>query len=157
SVLPRVLQAATSGDDQFKGLIEAVISFFCEDPDRARLLMREMMDRPERMRGLLNEYLSPWMSILSDYIEKGQEEGTVYPDLDPTSYIVNVVHLVVGGIATSGVFGTLIDDESDDAGVSPDQIDEVVRLTGAALFIDGQRAEAAEEADSVADEDQSTS
>ena len=142
SVLPRLLKAATSGDDQFKGLIEAVISFFSKDPDRARLLIREMMDRPERMRGLLNEYLAPWMAILSDYIDKGKKDGTVYPDLDPTAYTTNVIFLVVGGIATSGVMSTLID-EHDGSEVNADQIDEIVRLAGAALFIDGQPDETA--------------
>jgi len=153
SVLPRVLRAATSSDDQFEGLIEAVISFFSEDPDRARLLIREMMDRPDRMRGLLDEYLAPWMSILSDYIEKGKQEGTVYPDLDPTAYIADVMFLVVGGIATSEVFQTLIDEESDgDTELSSHQIDEIVRLAGAGLFIDGRRDAETVPAEAAADQ-----
>lgn len=141
SVLPQILQAATSGDRRFEALTEEIISFFSEDPDRARLLLRETMDRPEEMRELLEEYLAPWMAILSDYIEKGQEEGVIYEELRPDAYLVNVVHLVVGGIATSSVFGTLVGPEEGASEVDavPDgrQVEEMVRMARAALFVDG--------------------
>lgn len=144
SVLPQILQAATSGDRRFEALTEEIISFFSEDPDRARLLLRETMDRPERMRAMLWEYLDPWMSILSDYIEKGQEEGVIYENLRPDAYLVNVIHLVVGGIATSRVFGTLVGSESGEEGAgatgdsvpNEQQIEEMVRMARAALFVD---------------------
>lgn len=154
SVLPTILQAATSGDRRFEALTEEVISFFCEDPDRARLLMRETMDRPARMRELMQEYLGPWMSILADYIQKGVDEGLIYEDLNPTAYIINVVHLVVGGIATSDVFGTLVSGDRSDSdsfvddveGVDTAQIEEMVRLARASLFVD-QRPPDDDEAD----------
>lgn len=138
AVLPQILQAATSGDRRFEALIEAVVSFFREDADRARLIVRETMDRPDQMRLLLDEYLSPWMAILTDYIEKGQEEGLIYPSLTPDAYIVNVIQMLVGGIATSGVFGTLLRaDEETDADPTAVQIREMIRLAREALFIDG--------------------
>lgn len=144
SVLPQILQAATSGDRRFEALTEEIISFFSQDVDRARLLMRETMDRPNEMREWLDEYLRPWMSILADYIEKGQEEGVIYRDLVPESYIVNVLHFVVGAIATSEVFGSLVgsgapggvEAEGDREGPNSAQIEELVRIARTALFVD---------------------
>src|SRR5258706_13789890 len=45
-VLPRLLQAATSGEGQFNAVVSHLVSFFTEDPDRARLIVREVLNRP---------------------------------------------------------------------------------------------------------------
>src|SRR5688500_13265938 len=44
--LPRLLQAATSGEGQFDAVISELVGFFTADPDRARLIVREVLDRP---------------------------------------------------------------------------------------------------------------
>ncbi len=72
--LPRVLQAATTGSDRFRNATGALLSFFHDDPDRARLLTREILDRPEEMKDLFAEHLQPWTALITDYIRRGQQE-----------------------------------------------------------------------------------
>src|SRR5689334_20820974 len=55
-VLPRLLLAATSGEDQFTSLIDEAVGFFAADPDRARLILREALDRPAELRLLLSAH-----------------------------------------------------------------------------------------------------
>src|SRR5690349_4261045 len=61
--LPKLLSAAAS--DRFDALLHATIDFFDEDPDRARLLLREAIDRPEAMRDRLREGVAPWIEVLA--------------------------------------------------------------------------------------------
>src|SRR5262245_17470677 len=42
--LPRLLQAATSGEGQFDAVVGELVTFFVTDPDRARLIVRELLD-----------------------------------------------------------------------------------------------------------------
>src|SRR4051794_22160999 len=51
-VLPRLLHAV-SREDRFDAILDATIEFFAADADRARLLLREALDRPVEMRELL--------------------------------------------------------------------------------------------------------
>ena len=51
----KLLMAATTGGQRFHALVEAIVAFFTEDPNRARLLLREMLDRPEALRDLFAE------------------------------------------------------------------------------------------------------
>ncbi|HNT89333.1 MAG TPA: helix-turn-helix domain-containing protein, partial [Candidatus Hydrogenedentes bacterium] len=44
--LPRLLAATESGYGRFDATVTALVEFFLEDPDRARLTVREMLDRP---------------------------------------------------------------------------------------------------------------
>ena len=104
-VLPRILQAATSGEARFEGLVSEVIRFFAEDPNRARLLLREMLDRPELLREQMSQYVAPWIAIITDYIRRGQAEGTIRAEVDPHAYVLHVIQIVVGGIATIDVLG----------------------------------------------------
>ena len=84
--LPRVLQAATTGSDRFRNATGALLSFFREDPNRARLLTREMLDRPAQMQELFAEHLQPWTALISDYIRRGQQEGRIRSEADPEAY-----------------------------------------------------------------------
>src|SRR5688500_17820107 len=44
--LPRLLLAATASADRFDAVFGELHSFFAADPDRARVVMREVLDRP---------------------------------------------------------------------------------------------------------------
>ncbi len=98
--LPRLLAAATSGEDQFDSVVQELISFFTADPDRARLIVREALDRPGAVRDLVSTMVRPWITITCDYIRKGQAQGRIYADLDPEAYVVQVINLVIGNVAT---------------------------------------------------------
>lgn len=133
-VFPRILQAATTGNDRFDGLVGEVVRFFAEEPNRARLILREMLDRPAQLRVQMGEYVAPWVAIVTDYIRAGQERRTVRPDVDPEAYVLHVIHMIVSGIATANVLGA-----PDEGGVPGDlerHIRETVRIARAAVFPD---------------------
>lgn len=132
-VLPRILQAATSGEDRFRGLVSEVIRFFAEEPDRARLLLREMLDRPNLLQAQMSEYVAPWIAIMTDYIDRGKEAGRVRSDVDAQAYVLHVIQLVVGGIATADVLGVPFDDGRP--GDLERHVRETMRFAHDALFV----------------------
>ena len=125
--LPRILKMATSGEDRFNGLVIEVVKFFVADPNRARLLVREMLDRPDHLRKRMDDYLGPYITILSDYIQKGVERGEVRKDVQPRAYVLHVIQMVVGGVATAASLGVISLD---------DHVAETVRIARASLFVD---------------------
>ncbi len=129
-VLPRLLQAATTGTDRFDSLVGEVIKFFVDSPDSAKLLNREMLDRPEAVTAMFQEYLAPWLNILSDYIARGQQEGSVHPDIDAETYVLHVIHLIVGGIAVGNVTRAVV----GGADAQDRVIAEMVRMARTSLF-----------------------
>ena len=40
--------------------------------DRARLILRELLDRPEQIQPLLETHVRPWVTIVSNYIRRGK-------------------------------------------------------------------------------------
>ncbi len=133
-VFPRILQAATSGNDRFDGLVGEVVRFFAEEPNRARLILREMLDRPSQLGVQMGQYVAPWVAIVTDYIRGGQEHGTVRRDVDPEAYVLHVIHMIVSGIATANVLG------APHVNGTPGDLDrhvrETVRIARAAIFPD---------------------
>lgn len=145
-VLPELLMAATTGGQRFHALVEAIVAFFTEDPNRARLLLREMLDRPDALRKLFAEHVSPWLGVLAEYIRLGQREGRIWAGLDPEAYLLNIIHQIVSGIAVSEVFTELYpasssaDDDANDAANSRRElqtrhIEEMVRMAHSSLFL----------------------
>lgn len=134
-VLPEILAQATTGGRRFRALADAVCQFFVDDPNRARLLLREMLDRPEEMKLLLSEYVSPWVGVLQDYILDGQRAGTVWPDLDPHAYLLHVIHNMVAGIATADVFTSLYTSNTSARARMDRHVAELLRMAHAGLFL----------------------
>jgi TetR/AcrR family transcriptional regulator len=129
-VLPRLLMAATSGEGQFESVVAETISFFADDPDRARLLLRELLDRPQDVRALLDTHVAPWVEVVCGYIRKGAERGTTQPDVDPEPYVLAVMNLVLSCIATADSTGAL---------ASRDRVlAEVRRIARSSLFHAGE-------------------
>lgn len=104
-VLPRVLLAASSGEDQFDGVLREMISFFRAEPDRARLLIREVLDRPREMGRLTKKHVGPWVEVVVRYIQKGQAQGRVREDVDPFAYVHQVINLLVASVASQHALG----------------------------------------------------
>jgi AcrR family transcriptional regulator len=134
-MLPRLLKAATSGLERFDAVLEATIVFFREDPDRARLVVREVLDRPDEIQAIMEDQVRSWVDLVSEYIRRGQKEGRIYGDVDPRAYIVHVLNLVIGGIATYDRTTTLL--AGDDADGSPLErlIREMMQLARRGLFV----------------------
>jgi AcrR family transcriptional regulator len=98
-VVPRLLRAVAR-QDRFDAILDATIDFFSADPDRARLLLREALDRPVEMRELLLTHVSPWLGVMTESIEKAQADGSMRPGADAAAYVLQAIHLVIGTFTT---------------------------------------------------------
>ena len=138
STLPQILQAVTSGKRRFTALTEELIRFFMADRDRARLLSRELLDNPQSTQRLIGENLRPWLLLVAEYIREGQKIGMIHADVDPESYVLHVIVLVVSNVAAlSAVPLALVDAGAarpDRAEIERRHLAELVRLTRTALF-----------------------
>jgi AcrR family transcriptional regulator len=131
-VLPDLLMAAAKAD-RFDGVLDAMTDFFLEDPDRARLLVRETLDRPEDVRDRLERYVRPWVAVALGQLGTAQTEGAVHPGADLPAYVVHLVQLVVGSIA---VMDTLVALLPEDAGDRRERLrTELRRMAKAGLFV----------------------
>lgn len=139
--VPRILRAATSGPEQFDAIAAETLTFFRDDPDRARLLLRELLDRPEEIAPLIALRVQPWARIVCDYIRKGQEQGRVHTDVDPEAYVAQVINLVLCGFATHASLRNLLLRGSDspndarDADNGDRLLHEMLRVAKASLFV----------------------
>ncbi|MFT4623335.1 MAG: TetR/AcrR family transcriptional regulator [Myxococcota bacterium] len=132
SELPTLLARSRSGKDRFASGVGALVVFFQDDPSRARLIVREMLDQPALVQQLLAEHVRPWTGLVVDYIRMGQHAGQVRADVDAESYVVQVATMVIGTIATGDVARAMI--PGDDTDGVANQIAELVRLARAGLF-----------------------
>jgi TetR/AcrR family transcriptional regulator len=98
-IVPRLLRAVAR-QDRFDAILDATIEFFAADPDRARLLLREALDRPVEMRDLLMTHVSPWLGVIAESIQKAQADGSMRAAVDPAAYVLQAIHLVVGTFTT---------------------------------------------------------
>ncbi|WP_394847796.1 TetR/AcrR family transcriptional regulator [Pendulispora brunnea] len=101
--LPNLLLAATAGDDRFERVIGELLRFFTADPDRARLVAREMLDRPAEIRTLLKSAVRPWLAAVSGYIERGKNSGETSTSVDAEAYVIHILLLVIGASASQAV------------------------------------------------------
>ncbi len=132
-VLPRLFMATTrDGVARFDAVMGELVGFFAEDPDRARLLMREQMDRPAELREYLVEHVRPWMDVVADYITKGQKSGQIRGDVDPQAYVLNIVHATIAIMATASDTHVVVPSNSQ---TGPSRCArELVRMCRAGLF-----------------------
>ncbi|MEN0061880.1 MAG: TetR family transcriptional regulator [Myxococcota bacterium] len=130
--LPRILLASQSGPDRFRSILETAFAFFYERPDRARLLTREMLDRPAEMTSLFAEHLKPYMKLVTDRIRDGQREGHTRRDVDPEAYVVHLMHAAVSMAAMGHATKHVLDDPPSAERLQA----ELIRLGKAALFLD---------------------
>jgi TetR/AcrR family transcriptional regulator len=105
--LPRLLRAAAR-EDRFDAILDETLRFFAEDRDRARLLLREALDRPAEMRQMLQVHASPWLSVVAESIHKAQAEGSMRADVDAAGYVLQVIQLVIGNFAFGSVLQVLL-------------------------------------------------
>ena len=107
--LPRVLLAATAADDRFDAVVGELLRFFSDDPDRARLLVRHILDRPGESRDLLASHVKGYVSAIAAFIARGKEKGTHQPEVDPEAYVAAVLQLLVVGVASVPVIDVVLD------------------------------------------------
>jgi TetR/AcrR family transcriptional regulator len=143
-VLPRLLEAVTSGRARFfEAIIAELMSFFSEDPDRARLVVRELLDRPQQMQSRLAQTLTPWVTLIADYIRRSQQKGEAAEGVDPEAYILNIVTLTVSSIAALPVVGQVLGGSKEDIGDRHRR--ELARIARSSLFSgEARKSEASE-------------
>lgn len=134
-VIPSVLLRAAR-DEQFEAIMEAITSFFVEDHDRARLLLREAIDRPDDLRDRLVTYVRPWIHVVADQLERGKKRDVVRPDVDPEAYATVVVAMVVSGVAMVERLAFVFHDEKNKKGAQQRFLAELVRIARAGLYVD---------------------
>jgi TetR/AcrR family transcriptional regulator len=141
--LPRLLEAVTSGKGKFEALTGELVRFYQADPARARLILREMLDRPDDMRALLVEGLRPWLLLVAEYIRQGQESGILYEDVDPESYVMHVILLVAGTVANLQVLPRVLSESAgrDASTAEKRYLDELFRIARSSLFKPRKKAE----------------
>jgi TetR/AcrR family transcriptional regulator len=143
--LPRLLLAAAASEDRFEAVFGELHAFFAEDPDRARVVLREVLDRPAEMRKLLRGPVRPWLEAVAGYIRSGQAGGKHHADVDAEAYVVHVMNLVIAAAACASVTQAALE---DDARTRHDR--ELARIARASLFsrVDDRAARSAERSES---------
>src|SRR5580692_8397350 len=107
--LPRLLLAATAGDDRFDAVLGELVRFFSADADRARVVAREMLDRPAELRKLMRGSVQPWLGAVASYIRSGKERGIHYSDVDEEAYVIHILLLVITATASAPVALSALD------------------------------------------------
>jgi AcrR family transcriptional regulator len=131
TTLPRLLRAVTSGEGQFEVLMQELVTFFRTDADRARLIVRELMDRPDEMRRRVTESLTPLVRLIADTVRKGQALGQVQGEADPEAYILHMIGLTLATVAAEPIVTPVL---SADRGASERYVQELLRIAHSSLF-----------------------
>jgi AcrR family transcriptional regulator len=134
-IVPRLLRAVAR-EDRFDAILDATIEFFTVDPDRARLLLREALDRPVEMRELLTRHVTPWLGVIAESIRKAQANGSMRGDVDAEAYVLQTIHLVVGTFTTGFTLQTLLGSNGQKRRalvVDPRLLNELKRIARIAL------------------------
>jgi AcrR family transcriptional regulator len=108
-LLPDLLLRASAGGDRFDAVFDALLGFFMEDADRARIALREAFDRPAEMRRLLHETVRAWIEAVAVYVDRGREWGACPPDIDPQAYVGLIMLFVISAASVRDVASGVID------------------------------------------------
>ncbi len=132
--LPRLLAAAATPASKrgprIDALLDALFAFFRAEPALARLVLREMLDRPDDMGARLRRQLQPWTALLAEAVRLGQGGGLLRAEANPEAFVVLVISAAIGVVAIGDHAGALITPEpSVDA-----QAAELVRIARTALL-----------------------
>lgn len=136
--LPRVLLAATAGEDQFDAVTREIVSFFVADTDRARLLIREALDRPDDMRERLRKHVRPVVANVARTVKKGQARGDLWAAADAEAYLFQTIILLVCGVAFSESMSPLMPRGSGEAAPAARLHRELLRIAKTSLFVTPQ-------------------
>lgn len=139
--LPRLLRAAAhDGQERFDRVLEEVVGFFAADPNRARLLVREALDRPDEMRDVLRANVSPWVDLIARYLNNGKTTKEVRLEVDPEAYTIQLISLVLAAFSTMDSLGVLLEPEGEVGERQLRQITELTRLMKTSLFTEAGNA-----------------
>ena len=132
--LPIVLTNTPPGHARFNSMMSTLLDFFRSDPSRARVALREMLDNPDPLSESLRRHLSPLVRMITELLRMGQASGLIQPDLDPESYVVQVLTMVISSAAVGNVANAIVG-ASDPATQDERDQAELVRIARRAAFV----------------------
>jgi AcrR family transcriptional regulator len=137
-VLPRLLLAGEMGPEaRLDAVMSEFITFFSADTDRARLLVRELLDRPAELEPYLVETIGPWLRVIALALDAGKSRGLVRADADLRNLPVLLGTLVLSAIAAWDSLGFMAREPGDGADQARTRYHgELMRIARAALFPD---------------------
>ncbi len=106
--LPRLLLASHTAHDRFEAVFGELLSFFGAHPDRARVVLREVLDRPAQIREILAGPIRPWLDALAAGIRAGQRQRRYRDDVDADAYVAHMLQLVLAASAAVSVGASVI-------------------------------------------------
>jgi AcrR family transcriptional regulator len=109
AVLPRLLLEASGGYRRFTAVFGTLVRFFNEEPSWAKLVVREILDRPEETRAQLKAVVRPWIEAISESVRTGQGSGILRGDVDPEAWVVEMLQLGLFSAAGHPVLAGAID------------------------------------------------
>jgi AcrR family transcriptional regulator len=133
--LPEILAAATTGNRRFEELFSEVVQYFRDDPNRAALIIREMVGRPKETRERVSRALAPWLGMLVQAIEQGKEAGRVRADVDPEAYLTEMVVLIVGAFVAADLSTAVFPGQTGQERLDR-IITEITRMGRFSLFVE---------------------
>jgi hypothetical protein len=137
TVLPGLLLKAST-EERFDATMEALTEFFIEDPDRARLFLRETLDRPDSMKAMLAEFVQPWVNLLGEQLERAKSQGLVRPSADPQAYAVEVITMAVAGTAVIDTLDVILPDHPARGSTRQRHARELIRVARSSLYSDNE-------------------
>ena len=134
-VMPKLFMATSrDGVARFEAIMAELVSFFTSDTDRARLLIREIMDHPEEMRTYLGRFVQPWLDVIADHIRKDQNAARSRSDVDPEAYVLTVVTMTLASLAMVEDMGSVLQANPTHKTSHERWAAEVVRIARVSLF-----------------------
>src|SRR6185312_265998 len=107
--LPQLVLAATASEDRFERVLGELWRFFSSDRDRARLVIRDALDRPADLKRTLRGAVKPWLGAVAEYIRTGQARGEHFEDIDAEAYVLHILQLVLVAAASEPVTSAVLD------------------------------------------------
>ena len=120
---------------RFEALTRELAQLFEADHDRARLIVRELLDNPDGLRKLLAENLRPWVLLSAQYLRQGQGSELIHKVVDPEAYVLHVTMLVMMTIATRAIASGVLGDVPGQLDGYARQLNELIRLSRTGLFV----------------------
>ncbi len=100
SRLPNLLAEASGGYDRFNTVFGELVRFFSGEPSWAKLVVRELLDRPEHTRAQMKDHVRPWIDFVAHYVRAGQAAGLLREDVDPEAWALEMLQLALFGAAS---------------------------------------------------------
>ncbi len=130
SELPRLMAQASGRGPKLDALMRALYGYFLEDRNRARLILREMLDAPDGLQEHLGTAMQPWTALLVTAMQSARENGVIRHDVDLESFALLITTTAIGVLAIGDRTAALY---APEPGLD-DQLTELVRIAKTSLF-----------------------